>query len=113
MTAYDDYGIPVGAYSEPESLTHQAWRVARAFALYRIKPELDRRWTGYKRGDWSLRQLLSVVKVLVIVWLVAVWYGERSAIRNAVGACRWENWEKWVRNSSWKLPPVFQKANNI
>lgn len=100
MTVYDDYGMPVGAYSEPESLTHQAWRVARAFALYRVKPEVDRQWAAVKRGEWSLRRLLSAVRVLVVVWWVAVYLGERSAIRNAVDECRWENWEKWVSGSS-------------
>ncbi|KAF1969000.1 hypothetical protein BU23DRAFT_558035 [Bimuria novae-zelandiae CBS 107.79] len=95
MTAYDDYGMPVGAYAEPESLAHQAWRVARAFALYRVKPEVDRRWAGIKRGGWSVRRVLSAVRVLVVVWWVAVYLGERSAIRNAVDACRWENWENW------------------
>lgn len=97
MTAYDDYGMPVGAYSEPESLTHQAWRVARAFTLYRLKPEMDRSMARIRRGDWSVRRLLSAVRVLVVVWWVAVYFGERSAIRNAVDACRWEKWEKWVR----------------
>ena len=97
MTVYDDYGMPADAYSEPESLTQQAWRVARAFALYRVKPELDRRWNGVRRGEWSFRRLLSVVNVLVVVWSVAVYLGERSAIRNAVDACRWETWENWVR----------------
>ena len=100
MTAYDDYGMPVGAYSEPESLTHQAWRVARAFALYRVKPAAENRVAVMKRGDWSLRRVLGVVRVVVVVWWVAVYFGERSAIRNAVDACRWGNWENWVRNQA-------------
>ena len=96
MTEYDDYGIPADAYSESESLTHQAWRVARAFALYRVKPELDRRWRGVRSGGWSFRRVLSVVNVLIGVWWVVLYLGERSAIRNAVEACRWEKWENWV-----------------
>ena len=99
MTEFDDYGMPVGAYSEPESLALQAWRVARAFAVYRVKPAWSRRWAGIRRGDWSFRRLLSAVRVLVVVWWVAVYFGERSAIRNAVDACSWENWEKWVRDT--------------
>ena len=42
MVAFDDYGMPVGAYSEPESLAHQAWRVGRAFVIYRAKPVVDK-----------------------------------------------------------------------
>lgn len=97
MTEYDDYGIPADAYSEPESLTHQAWRVARAFALYRVKPELSRTWNRARRREWSLRRVLSVVNVLIVAWWVAVYMGERSAIWNAVDACSWEKWESWVR----------------
>lgn len=100
MTEYDDYGMPVGAYSEPESLAHQAWRVARAFALYKAKPELAKRWARIKREDWSFRRTLSTVRVLVVVWWIAVYIGERSAIRNAVDACRWDSWEQWVRAST-------------
>ncbi|KAL5438584.1 hypothetical protein PMIN06_010216 [Paraphaeosphaeria minitans] len=95
MTTYDEYGMPVGAYAEPETLAHQAWRVARAFALYRVKPELDKKWSTIKRRDWSLRRLLGAVRVLILVWWAAVYLGERSAIRNAMDACRWEKWEQW------------------
>lgn len=96
MTAYDDYGMPVGAYSEPETLTHQARRVARAFALYRVKPEAERMIRGLRSENWTWRKLLSLVKVAVVVWWFAVYYGERSAIQNSVEQCRWENWENWV-----------------
>jgi hypothetical protein len=96
MTDYDDYGMPVGAFSEPESLTHQAWRVARAFFIFRVKPEAEKWWIGVRRGNWTWRSIISLVKVLCVVWLVAVYRGERSAIRNSVDACRWEKWENWV-----------------
>jgi hypothetical protein len=96
MTNYDDYGMPLGAYSEPESLSHQAWRVARAFVIYRVKPEAERSWNGLRGGGWSWRRAFSLVKVLCLIWLVVVYRGERSAIRNSVEDCRWEKWENWV-----------------
>lgn len=100
MTAYDDYGMPVGtAYAEPENLPQQAWRVARAFAFYRVKPALERGWRDMKRGGWregGFRRQFTLVKVCVVLWWVVVYWGERSAIPNSIDACQWDKWEKWV-----------------
>lgn len=96
MSDYDDYGMPVGAYSEPESLPHQAWRVARAFVIFKVKPAAEKKWNELRRGNWTWRSWFSLVKVLCLIWLVVVYRGERSAIRNSVDACRWETWENWV-----------------
>lgn len=98
MTTYDEYGVPVGAYSEPESLSHQALRLVRAFYLYRVRPALEHRFTRLRRGEWSLRSLgaLTLVKVLVLLWWVVLYWGERGAFNGALGACDWESWEKWV-----------------
>lgn len=91
MTTYDDYGMPVDAYGEPESLAHQAWRVARAFVLYRLKP----RWQESRRR-WHWKSILSLGKVLIVIWLVTLYYGERAMFKSSVGSCEWENWESWV-----------------
>lgn len=96
MTSYDDYGIPVGAYSEPESLTVQAWRVARAFYLYRIRPLAERRTGAVRRGNWSLKRWFTLVKSLVLVWWVVLYWGERGVFNGAIESCSWERWEKWV-----------------
>ncbi|KAF2186916.1 hypothetical protein K469DRAFT_705447 [Zopfia rhizophila CBS 207.26] len=99
MTAYDDYGMPIGAYSDPESLTKQALRVARAFALYRIKPAVDKKAQQLKNGNWSVRKALSLVKVLIVVWFVTLYWGERSIFKGSINSCRWENWENWDRDA--------------
>jgi hypothetical protein len=93
MTDYDDYGVPVGAYehSESESLTHQAWRVARAFVVYKVQPRVRA-----ASGKWSWRRVLSVGNLLVAVWCLTLYWGERTVFRESVDACRWEGWEKWV-----------------
>ncbi|KAF2253176.1 hypothetical protein BU26DRAFT_477187 [Trematosphaeria pertusa] len=100
MTAFDDYGMPVGAYSEPESLTHQAWRVARAFAVYRVKPAVEKRIRGLRQREWSWRRILSLVRVLVLVWWVMLYLGERRHFTKAVDECRWEKWETWDSNAN-------------
>ncbi|OAL56046.1 hypothetical protein IQ07DRAFT_557981 [Pyrenochaeta sp. DS3sAY3a] len=100
MTSYDDYGIPVGAYSEPESLTVQAWRVARAFYLYRIRPLAERRAGAVKRGNWSIKRGFTLVRALVLVWWVVLYWGERGVFNGAVESCSWERWEKWEEGAN-------------
>jgi hypothetical protein len=97
MTTYDDYGVPVGAYSEPEGLTHQAWRVARAFYLYRVRPLAGRGFGVFNRRHWSLRRLFTLANALVLVWWVSLYWGERGTFNAAVDSCRWDKWENWVR----------------
>jgi hypothetical protein len=107
MTTYDDYGIPVGAYSEPESLTHQAWRVARAFYLYRMRPFASRGYNGLRRGDWSFRRLFTLVNALVLLWWVVLYWGERGIFNAAINSCSWDRWEDWVRYDFGK--PAWQR----
>ncbi|KAF2831229.1 hypothetical protein CC86DRAFT_463171 [Ophiobolus disseminans] len=95
MTTYDDYGVPVGAYSEPEGLMHQAWRVARAFYLYRIRPLVGRGFNGLKRGDWSFKRLFTLVNALVLLWWAVLYWGERGIFNGAINTCDWDTWEKW------------------
>ncbi|KAH7399580.1 hypothetical protein BKA66DRAFT_406881 [Pyrenochaeta sp. MPI-SDFR-AT-0127] len=95
MTTYDEYGVPVGAYSEPESLTMQAWRVARAFFLYRIRPAVFGSYNSLRRGEWSFRRLFTLANVLVLLWWVVLYWGERGVFNGAVDSCSWEKWEKW------------------
>ncbi|KAH8725317.1 hypothetical protein GQ44DRAFT_616424 [Phaeosphaeriaceae sp. PMI808] len=85
-TAYDDYGIPVGAYREPEGLVQQAWRVMRAIYLYRIRHIVKR---------WEWRRVCSVANALVVVWWVVLYWGERGVFDEGVKGCAWEGWEKW------------------
>jgi hypothetical protein len=96
MASYDDYGMPVGAYAEPESLTHQAWRVARAFAVYRLKPAAQKSLNRIKAGDWSWRRWLTLVKVLIVVWYWTVYWGERRVFNSSTRSCEWDLWETWV-----------------
>ena len=91
MTEYDNYGIPVGAYTEPDSFTGQTYRTARAFFIYRVKPFVEKRIT---KGRW--RNVLSLANALVVIWWVVVYWGERGAFNSAVRSCNWNTWENWV-----------------
>lgn len=96
MTTFDDYGMPVGAYAEPESLTRQALRVARAFFLYRVKPGVERSGHKLKNRNWTLRSFLTLTNVLVAFWFYTLYSGERTQFNATVNSCRWEEWERWV-----------------
>lgn len=96
MTTYDEYGVPVGAYSEPESLTHQAWRLARALFLYRIRPTIQGQHNVVRRGNWSFKRLFTLVNALVLLWWFVLYWGERGVFNGAVGSCAWDQWENWV-----------------
>jgi hypothetical protein len=95
MTEYDDYGVPVGAYQEPDSFTGQTYRTARAFFLYRVKPFVESRVT---QGRW--KRLFSLANALVVTWWFVVYWGERGAFNSAVGSCNWDAWENWVCQGS-------------
>lgn len=100
MTTFDDYGMPVGAYAEPESLTRQALRVARAFFLYRVKPGVERSGHKLKNRNWTLRSFLTLTNVLVAFWFYTLYSGERTQFNATVNSCRWEEWERWAPDAS-------------
>lgn len=91
MTEYDDYGVPVGAYQEPDSFTGQTYRTARAFYAYRVRPFVHERVAN---GRW--KRVFSLANALVVIWWVVVYWGERGAFDSAVGGCNWDAWEDWV-----------------
>lgn len=100
MTTYDEYGVPVGAYSESESLTAQAGRLVKALFTYRIRPFAERRYNALRRGDWSFRRLFTLVNALVVVWWYVLYWGERSVFKDSIESCNWDRWEKWVCGNS-------------
>ncbi|KAH9879305.1 hypothetical protein J1614_002744 [Plenodomus biglobosus] len=95
MTTYDEYGVPVGAYSEPESLATQAWRLARALFVYRIRPIAQGRFLACKRGQWSFKRLVTLANALVVLWWVVLYWGERGVFNGVIEDCHWDRWENW------------------
>jgi hypothetical protein len=112
MTTYDEYDTPVGAYSEPESLTHQAWRLGRAFFRYRIRPAVQGKTNELRRGNWSVKRLFTLVNGLVLLWWVVLYWGERGVFNSAVESCNWDKWEDWVR-PYFTIPTRIREANPV
>lgn len=48
------------------------------------------------RQNLAYRRLFSFPHLLVVVWVLVLFWGERWAFRSKVGSCRWSNWENWV-----------------
>lgn len=56
---------------------------------------MPRSLRGWVR-NWSWRRFFSLPHLLVCVWVVALLYGERWVFEEAVRACAWDTWERWV-----------------
>jgi ethanolamine phosphate phosphodiesterase len=97
MTEYDDYGIPVGAYQEPEGLLPQTWRTMRAFYLYRLRPLAISGFYEIMGRDWTYRRLFTFTNALVVLWWVVLYWGESGVFNGNIESCSWDKWEKWVR----------------
>lgn len=46
--------------------------------------------------SWRPRDILGIPLILVILWAIALWWGEEAVFRNTVDGCTWNRWENWV-----------------
>lgn len=53
---------------------------------------------GNTRGAWGLRNISKVPVALIVLWVIILWWGERSVFGNSIAACDWDKWERWVRD---------------
>ncbi|PGH05422.1 hypothetical protein GX51_02946 [Blastomyces parvus] len=42
-----------------------------------------------------LRLVCSVRNLLILLWVVTLWWGERTVFRDSVKGCEWAGWEQW------------------
>lgn len=50
-----------------------------------------------RRWQFNPRSWLNLPHLLVGVWMVMLFWGERWVFQSAVEECKWQNWERWVR----------------
>ncbi|PGH15649.1 hypothetical protein AJ79_02243 [Helicocarpus griseus UAMH5409] len=52
-----------------------------------------------RRGGYSvlglIRLVCSLQNVLMAMWLVTLWWGERKVFTDSIGECEWRGWERW------------------
>ncbi|PGH18173.1 hypothetical protein AJ80_04560 [Polytolypa hystricis UAMH7299] len=64
--------------------------------------EYSRARRRHRRVGWLialLRMVLSLQNVLLLVWGLTLWWGERVVFRDSVQECSWELWENWPQEA--------------
>lgn len=49
-----------------------------------------------QRGERQWKSLLNIPTALILIWILALWWGEVGTFRSSVNRCDWHNWERWV-----------------
>lgn len=44
----------------------------------------------------TVRRIFTVSNGLVLLWVLTLWWGERTVFWDSVDNCVWQSWEKWV-----------------
>lgn len=45
------------------------------------------------------KQYFNYVRLFCVLWLILIWYGERTYPYNALKSCHWNTWETWEGNT--------------
>jgi hypothetical protein len=75
-------------FSDMDFTRHQGSPVLRAL-----------RYVAPRPCNWRPRTWANLPHALVAVWLFMLLWGERWVFQSALQQCRWEGWERWVRNT--------------
>ncbi|CAL3972659.1 unnamed protein product [Diplocarpon coronariae] len=49
---------------------------------------------------WDLWRLLSLPHLFVLVWVLALLWGERWAFQSSIESCGWDSWERWPKEAT-------------
>ncbi|KAL8850473.1 MAG: hypothetical protein Q9221_004615 [Calogaya cf. arnoldii] len=104
MSAHRPAPLSIGQdYREPPRLLkkfHDA--VRHVFGPY-LLAKFHRRNanTGPIKGaHWQLRSIRNLSTASILIWMLALWWGEVGIFRNSITGCDWNSWEKWVSINS-------------
>lgn len=57
----------------------------------------DYNGAGLQKIFWRLvRRVFSVANALILLWVLTLWWGERTVFQESLEKCVWNKWEKWV-----------------
>ncbi|OJD14821.1 hypothetical protein AJ78_04877 [Emergomyces pasteurianus Ep9510] len=70
---------------------------ATRFATSYARETRRRRRCGYVLG--LLRLGCSLQNILILLWVVTLWWGERKVFRDSVRECEWAGWERWPQDA--------------
>lgn len=53
------------------------------------------RHLGVMLKSWRPRDIFGIPLALILIWMVALWWGEEEVLKRSVDACTWNHWESW------------------
>lgn len=56
-----------------------------------------------------LKRVFTIANAIILLWILTLWWGERTVFRESIEACAWENWESWV-SCSWHYCPLEMQS---
>ncbi|KAF1986245.1 hypothetical protein K402DRAFT_378004 [Aulographum hederae CBS 113979] len=85
-------------FREPPTFASQSLRFVKIYSL--------RSWTRLKHyayttdfktlaNTWNVRRVFTVANVLTALWILVLYWGERSSFKSSFKSCEWSNWETW------------------
>ncbi|KKZ67036.1 hypothetical protein EMCG_07268 [[Emmonsia] crescens] len=99
-------------FVEPPSLFQRLYSSLPPVAkttIARIQTRATRLATSYTRETrrrrrcgyalWLLRLVCSLQNILILLWVVTLWWGERKVFRDSVRECAWAGWERWPQEA--------------
>lgn len=90
-------------FEQPASLMQRLLDAIPSHAFDSALPHHSRSYQrhdrhGNTRGPWGLTNIAKAPVALIVLWVIILWWGERSVFRDSIAACDWDKWERWVRD---------------
>ncbi|KAJ5547452.1 hypothetical protein N7494_005037 [Penicillium frequentans] len=45
------------------------------------------------------KRVFTIANAVILLWVLTLWWGERTVFRKSIEACAWENWESWPQDA--------------
>ncbi|KAL8757612.1 MAG: hypothetical protein Q9199_002089 [Rusavskia elegans] len=102
MSAYRHAPLSIGHdHREPPGISRKCSDAVRHIFGHYIpyllvnSPKSDGDTSSLKGARWQLRSIWKLSTALVLVWMLALWWGEIGIFRSSITGCDWHYWEKW------------------
>lgn len=102
MSSYRNAPLSTGQDFRDLSLPLSLYRGIRHVSRHYIPNLLTsaqgakQQFTRLRRGEWQWRSFLSLPTTLILIWILALWWGEVRTFRTCIDRCDWQTWERWV-----------------
>ncbi|KAM0262933.1 hypothetical protein ACHAQJ_001528 [Trichoderma viride] len=94
-----DLSVAEEIYRGVASLLHLLWKWIKGPGMHKVAI-LAARVLHQIRRNLTARRLLSFPHVLVVLWMLLLFWGERWIYTNHVNVCDWKSWERWPKDAT-------------